>query len=115
MVRDMKIPERADLRAFETSVSDTIVSFSHEHAPLLRKLFVDTPEADLVYIAYCAFLGHTVDLVYRVAGRDHALAMVTNVMDQLDAVRATVAEGAKQGLSLDPYAVASTMVQSESS
>lgn len=111
----MKIPEREELKAFEASVSDTLVTFTHDHAPVLRKMFAESLDADLVYITYCAFFGHTVDVIYRVMGRERVLEMVTQVMDRIDTVNATVVEGAKRGLALDPYEVASAVVNNEAS
>lgn len=115
MVRNMNLPGVEDLKAYEASIADAIRTFAHDNGPEIRRLFDVSPEGDVLYVAYCSLFGHTLDVIFRTIGREKVLDMARKVMDNVETVNATLAEGAKRGLALDPYAVAADVVTSEPS
>lgn len=93
------------LREYEAMISSTIQKAAVEHEALIRKAMALSGNQNLIVVTYSSFFGHTLEFLSRIVGKEKALAMARQLLEEIETAHAVVEASKEQGVTLDPIAV----------
>lgn len=94
----------------ETLLTDAMLSFAHEHGPLLRSAMELDETANISNLVVMSFLGASLERLYASIGRDASEKVIRSLFDRFETVLSTVEEARKNGVALDPRDVSLSLM-----